>query len=582
MATFLEWAFANLVVAAILAMPAAVAGWWGRRPAITHALWLLVVVKLITPPLFDYPIPLPGPNLGTSEPVPVAMLVLDLQEAPVAAPHVPEGRPANDDLPVEDAFVPLELPETTPLAADERPKAEPIENPSPAAEPANTSAASWPWVELIASFWLIGSLVWLTLAVWRLWRFQRLLRFALPAPASVRELAERLADCLHIRCPAVHIVPGNVSPMLWTLGRKPRLLLPAALLERLPAEQLATLLAHELAHWKRRDDRIRWIEFTVLSIYWWCPLAWWARRELQQAEEECCDAWVVSILPDSAKAYALALVETVDFLSEAPAALPMVASGLGRVRLLKRRLTMILQGKTPRALTLTGMLCVAGVALVLLPLVPGWAQPPGEQPGREKKFGPPKKGFPGDPKQAEQIERIRQEVQQLQQEVEKRQNEIQQRAQELQKLLRQIENAPVPGKKGAPGGQGGAPGQPGRPGGDGGGGGAGGFPGFPGGPGGGGFGPGFGGPMDKRLAEVERKLDVLLEEVRALRGVNKGPKGPAPGQRPNPNPNVDPFSPRAVPTPGVPPAPGGVAPRPAVPPTPPAPPAPPRDEPAQP
>ena len=44
---------------------------------------------------------------------------------------------------------------------------------------------------------------------------------------------------------------------------------------------------------------------------------------------------------------------------------------------------MILQGKTPRALTLTGMLGVAGVGLMMLPLVPGWAQTqPGEEGGQ--------------------------------------------------------------------------------------------------------------------------------------------------------------------------------------------------------
>jgi beta-lactamase regulating signal transducer with metallopeptidase domain len=60
------------------------------------------------------------------------------------------------------------------------------------------------------------------------------------------------------------------------------------------------------------------LELAVLAIYWWCPLAWWARRELQRAEEECCDPWVLAILPESARAYALALVEAVDFLSDAP------------------------------------------------------------------------------------------------------------------------------------------------------------------------------------------------------------------------------------------------------------------------
>ena len=51
----------------------------------------------------------------------------------------------------------------------------------------------------------------------------------------------------------------------------------------------------------------------------------------RDAEEDCCDAWVVWALPASARAYALALVETVDFLADARPALPALASGFGHV-----------------------------------------------------------------------------------------------------------------------------------------------------------------------------------------------------------------------------------------------------------
>jgi hypothetical protein len=359
----------------------------------------------------------------------------------------------------------------------------------------------------------------------------------------VQELARGLAGTLQVRCPEVCVIHANVSPMLWTLGRSPRLLLPAGLLERLSADQLTTLLGHELAHWRRRDDRIRWLELVVLALYWWCPLVWWARRELNQAEEECCDAWVVSILPDSAKAYALALVETVDFLSGAPA-LPVLASGLGRVRLLKRRLTMILQGKTPRALTFTGLLGVAGVGVLMLPLVFSRAQERPQADQDEKKIDRPgKKDRPADPK--ELLEKARADVERLQEDLAIRQQEFQQelgqRMEKLQKAtqrLKQMERARQ-GNPGFPGGRpgGGLPGGfiPGGPGG-----------GPPGGPGGKPGGPGGfpdqppGANLEQRLHQVEQKLDTLLQELRALRNeMKKGPKGPfgGGGVRPG-DPNI--------------------------------------------
>src|SRR5439155_10808699 len=112
---------------------------------------------------------------------------------------------------------------------------------------------------------------------------------------------------------------------------------------------------------------------------WWHPVVWWARRELGEAEEQCCDAWVLWAMPGASRRYALALVETLDFLSEARPALPVAASGLGQVHDLRRRLTMIMRGTTPRRLSWTGLLAVAGAAALLLPLGPTLAQQPAPQ-----------------------------------------------------------------------------------------------------------------------------------------------------------------------------------------------------------
>lgn len=593
MAGFLDIAVSNGLVAGLLAIVAASFGLWGRRPALTHALWVLVWLKLITPPLWTYHVPwLDASRAAPAEPVAKANLPGDAEpiglrparEAPQEedkqepiAPQAPRNpvlpmlqREDGDEIPVQPE--PVRQPEKEP----------PVEVAQPPIVAANGGRVGWPWIDGVAFVWLAGGGAWLLLALGRLWRFHRLLRFAEPAPAFVQASAQTLAEAMHVRCPDVCVVPGHLSPLLWTLGRRPRLILPAGLVELLSPEQMATLLAHELAHWRRRDDRVRWLELIVLALYWWCPLAWWARRELHQAEEECCDAWVVSLLPDSAKDYALALVETVDFLSAAPADLPVLASGVGRVRLLKRRLKMILQGRTPRALTLTGTLGIAVIGLLMLPLVFSTAQsqgPPAAQPGQK-----------GNPKV--ELEELRAHIQQLQAEIERIRAEAEVRQQALQRAAQRLQqlqgpapgNLPPgprpaerePGKKAPMGGAGGGPGfpgggaggppglpgaAPGQPGGPGGPPGKGGN--FPGGPGavpgmppGGGWGQGFGGgPTEKRLAEVERKLDMILNELREMRK-----QGPPPMQRPGARPPAGPNNP-LQPNP-VPPPPPGVAPPP--------------------
>src|SRR5258708_3127674 len=68
-------------------------------------------------------------------------------------------------------------------------------------------------------------------------------------------------------------------------GRTPRLLLPAELWRGLNETQRDTLLLHELAHLRRRDHLVRWLELLVVGLYWWHPAAWWAIASLRQAEE---------------------------------------------------------------------------------------------------------------------------------------------------------------------------------------------------------------------------------------------------------------------------------------------------------
>jgi beta-lactamase regulating signal transducer with metallopeptidase domain len=347
MGTLLELGLSNAVLASVLAVVAAGVGQVCRRPAVVHSLWLLVLLKLVTPPLIPAPF-----SLG----IPADAAVTDDPPGPVAehpSQHqTPEPREGADgDEPFIDVqYLPSETARLAPAETETLP-----------------SGLSWP--AIVGPLWLAGSLVWSLWVVLHVYRFQRLLGHAKPAGAELIGLVRTLAGRLGLkRYPSVWLVPGAVSPMLWTVGRAPRLLFPARLLERLDREQLQTLLVHELAHMRRRDHWVRFVELAALGLYWWHPVLWWARRELHEAEEQCCDAWVVWTLAGTGRAYALALLQTVAFFSQVRAPLPVAASGIGLVPHLRRRLTMIMQGKTQRSLSWAGGLAVLGLGVVLLPL----------------------------------------------------------------------------------------------------------------------------------------------------------------------------------------------------------------------
>lgn len=340
METLLNIAVSNAVGAALLAVIAAIVSRFCRRPVVRHALWLLVLLKLITPPL---PISVVWPQTEQAE-----------------LPSVESPAPDVDMSPLLE---PIEADVSLPEAEE---TATPTANP-----PASPMTFADIGIPLVFALWLAGSLVWWTLAAVRLRKFQRWLRQARPASADVQEQARRLAVLLGVRrCPPVAFVSAPLSPLLWALGFSPRLLLPSDLWPRLGAEQQDTLLAHELAHLRRGDHWIRHLELLVLGLYWWYPVVWWARRRLQEAEEECCDALVLAVVPDAASAYAAALVETVAFLSQARAAVLVGASGAGQVPLLKRRLTMILTETSARKPSRLAFWIVLGLGALLLPLAP--------------------------------------------------------------------------------------------------------------------------------------------------------------------------------------------------------------------
>src|SRR5215831_9137679 len=384
MTTFLHVALANLAVASILAVLAIVVGRFCRRPALVHSLWLLVLLKLVTPPLVQLPV-IPGLDTPaveereTADPQDeIAARVETVPDAPpiVGVPVLPpkttvlvemgpgllieprSGVIARDPMQfVERTTETLppgiidELPnqpDVLPLPSMEAPPPEPKKATVPAPPSVRWDgrtvllAAGWLWVA--------GAAAWFAWAAICLLRFGRMLRHAIPAPAELQEETRRIAVSLGLRrCPSVWLVPGALPPMVWSALGRARLLFPIGLLDRLDDEGRASLLTHELAHLRRRDHWVRWLELVVVGLYWWCPLVWLARRRLQQSEEECCDAWVVGELPP--RAYAGAILEALDFLAGASTTLPAVASGLGRLGAIKRRLTSIMQRSTPKRLS---------------------------------------------------------------------------------------------------------------------------------------------------------------------------------------------------------------------------------------
>jgi beta-lactamase regulating signal transducer with metallopeptidase domain len=255
----------------------------------------------------------------------------------------------------------------TPLSVDARSAA--LAARSPVAIPA---APAW-GLAAGAAVWVLGSLVWISLAVRDVRRVARLKRAARAmVPVDSRSLARwqalnasgrgaRLCWCDELDGPAVL---GFADPVV---------ALPRAQGARLTDEELEHVLLHELAHVRRRDDWAALAEWVLVGLMWVNPASHWVRRRLALSREMACDDWVVRQTA-APVAYACCLT-AVASLRRQMGRVRLTAAATGRSSALTKRVTRVLaSGARPvsrlaRAAGLLTPLAVslAGIALLQLP-----------------------------------------------------------------------------------------------------------------------------------------------------------------------------------------------------------------------
>ena len=422
----LAWIAETTIVAALLAGLAAALGRLSRRqlgPSARHALWLVVLLKFVTPPLVRLPIPLPtlrlDGSIATDNPRaerPSTESDTPLEFVVVREPEIVDEETGTTFDPARPDFVDyasvmepdpaailrvaemVEPPESgstsaNPSKLDPPPftlRVQPVK-PSKTVDPGRRSSF---WKSLIDRAgridgaklagglllaWGVGALALMGRDLTRIVRYGRRVRSGSPAPAWLLADLGTLAGRIGVRVPATSIVAGSGSPLLWCLGR-PRLLLPIGLVDRLDREAWRGILAHELAHLKRGDAWVGRLTLLAGWLWWWNPLFRLTRSRLETEAELACDAWVVWALPGRSdrRRYAEALLDVCASMSNPRVRAPMPALGVvGAGRFLERRLTMIFRVPTP-----SGPPRRASMAAVLLAMLalPGWAPAQTEPP----------------------------------------------------------------------------------------------------------------------------------------------------------------------------------------------------------
>jgi hypothetical protein len=182
-----------------------------------------------------------------------------------------------------------------------------------------------------------------------------------------RRVAE-LADRLGIHPPSVRVLDDLASPLVVGFIR-PVLLWPSQLQDRLNEDGLRAVLLHELAHLRRRDHWVRWLEMAAACVWWWNPLFRLARRRIRQYAELACDAWVLAVLPRARRAYAEALLQVCESVTRTVEPAPALGVGGDRDDF-QRRLTMIMRESVACRMPRKSLLAIGILALLI---VPGWS-----------------------------------------------------------------------------------------------------------------------------------------------------------------------------------------------------------------
>lgn len=307
-----------------------------KRAHLMHVLWVLVIIKSLTIPVWSSPV-------GVFSWIQSHLNVAEDIRAPQPPPKVYAQR---TEIKVGEA-VQIHTERVSPVAASEYRPGLPV---------------------VLFCIWVAGALAVLILAVTRWVRMKRRLgqEGSDPVP-ELEQCLQRLSEQFGIRVAVdVHVTESQIGPMVLGFFR-PVIVLPRALVMNKTSEQLEPVLAHELLHVRRWDTLFGILQTLALAVWWFHPLVWWANRQASRTCERCCDEEVVANLRCRPVDYARSLIDVLEMRSKPPV-VPTIP-GIHSVDVTSARLRNILKHAgdflqhAPRRYRLYALL----LALIILP-----------------------------------------------------------------------------------------------------------------------------------------------------------------------------------------------------------------------
>ena len=294
---------ASMVILAVLFLQYVLRRFINAR--VRYLLWLLVIARLLLPAVPDSPVSMLH-ILGNSK----HFLTAVLDKGPDTGASKGEyqelmpGEGAKTTYPANNTT--LDVEGQTGAGSFQ------VEEGAVADKRSSTQAVDYPlWMKIGTVIWLLGVMLMLLNGLLFLRRMHRqrgqLRRVNAPEILKVVLVTRRQFGIRR----AIPVYTGGSANNPYLSGlMRPWIFVPEQALQELDASRLRHILAHELAHCKRRDMLWNLLGSLAATIHWFNPLMWLAIRRMKIDREVACDAYVLEVLgEEEAIDYGLTLVE---------------------------------------------------------------------------------------------------------------------------------------------------------------------------------------------------------------------------------------------------------------------------------
>ena len=339
------------------------------RAIFRYCVWLLVLVKLILPPMLSLPTGIgywAGDHLPASLPISHRVFNMVGFEHTGPSSEVAGARPSED------------------LAGND-----------PAMAPADSAMTPLTWQAVLFVLWLAGVSAFLAVLVQRIRFVRGLAAASRPAgdelPGLLEQCRRQMAVRRAVRLQLSETVPG---PAVCGLLR-PTVLLPTSLVEKLSPEGLRATLIHELAHIKRGDLWVNSVQTLLQVIYFYNPFVWFANSVIRKVCEEAVDETVLVALGGQAKDYSNTLIDIGEMVFwKADLGLRLIGVAESK-KALQWRIKHMLNRPIPKSAKLgaIGIAMLIVIAAILLPMAKAQKLGEGSEPTATENEGKPAKSL---------------------------------------------------------------------------------------------------------------------------------------------------------------------------------------------